>query len=344
MQFLLTMCVGALVGLVFKKCKVPGGLMIGAIVGVASLNIASGFAHMPYEGKLAAQMISGAFIGVGISREELKSFRKLLKPLCILVVCMLILNITMGFVLYGSSDMDLLTCFFAAVPGGMSDTPIIAAEMGADGASVALLQFVRLCAGVGVFPMFIQYCGRREGDVEKEGSMSRRSTAYSHVGFAISITMALLGGVLGKLSGVPSGTLLFALVFTIVAKQVYDGCMLPLWVRRCAQVLAGAYIGSSVSHDDVLRFGSLVVPGLVLVGGYFVTCIVVGRLLKKMCGMNLKEGMLCATPAGASDMALISADIGVTSPDVVVLQIARMLFAIGLFPQVIYAITQWVVG
>lgn len=344
LRFLLTMVAGILVGLVFKKCKVPGGLMIGAIVGVAALNIATGLAYMPYEGKLTAQIISGAFIGVGISREELRHFRKLLGPLSILVGCMLILNIAMGFLLYAISDMDLLTCFFAAVPGGMSDTPIIAADMGADGASVALLQFVRLCAGVGVFPMFIQYCGRKEGDVQKEGSMKKVATPYSHKGFALSLVLAAVGGLLGKWSGVPSGALLFSLLFVLVGKQIYDPMVLPTWVRKCAQVLAGAYIGSSVNHDDVLSFASLVVPALVLVGGYFITCIVVGRLLKQLCHFNLKEGMLCATPAGASDMALISADIGVTSADVVVLQIARMLFAIGLFPQIIYAITQWVGG
>lgn len=343
LEFLLTMCVAAVVGLVFKKIHVPGGLMIGAIVGVAALNILWGVAYMPYEGKLAAQMISGAFIGVGISREELKSFGKLLKPMSILVGGMLVLNITMGFLLYAISDMSLLTCFFAAVPGGMSDTPIIAAEMGADGATVALLQFVRLCAGVGVFPMFIQYCGRHESDVDK-GEMTISKTAYSHGGFALTMGVAVLGGVLGKLSGVPSGTLLFALIFTIVAKQLVNGCMLPLWVRKCAQLLAGAYIGTSVNQEDVRNMGSLIVPALVLVAGYFVTCMVIGRLLKKHCRFKLKEGMLCATPAGAADMALISADIGVTSPDVVVLQIARMLFAITVFPQVIYAITMLCAG
>lgn len=343
LNFLLTMCVATVVGLVLKKAKVPGGLMIGAIAGVAALNITLDCAYMPYEAKLAAQMISGAFIGVGISAEDLKSFRKLLKPLGVLVGCMLVLNLAMGFLIYHFSNLDLLTSFFSAVPGGMSDTPIIAAEMGADGATVALLQFVRLCAGIGIFPMFIQYCGRNEPAVDK-GALVRVKTPYSQQGFALTLCVAVVGGVLGKLSGVPSGTLLFALLFTIVAKMLYHACMLPTWVRRCAQVLAGAYIGTSVNHDDVLNMGGLIVPALLLVAGYFTACIVVGHLLKRYCNFSLKEGMLCATPAGASDMALISADIGVSSPDVVVLQIARMLFAVGVFPQIIYALTLWLAG
>jgi len=49
----------------------------------------------------------------------------------------------------------------------------------------------------------------------------------------------------------------------------------------------------------------------------------------------MNESMLAATPAGATDMALISADIGIESADVIVLQIIRMITVISLFPQII---------
>lgn len=38
------------------------------------------------------------------------------------------------------------------------------------------------------------------------------------------------------------------------------------------------------------------------------------------------------TPAGASDMALISADLGVTNKAVIELQIIRMMVVISVFP------------
>ena len=49
---------------------------------------------------------------------------------------------------------------------------------------------------------------------------------------------------------------------------------------------------------------------------------------------------LMMTPAGASDMALISADIGVHSPSLVVMQIFRMLMAASIFPQICYQIAK----
>ena len=42
------------------------------------------------------------------------------------------------------------------------------------------------------------------------------------------------------------------------------------------------------------------------------------------------------SPAGASDMALISADMGVNSTLLIVAQILRLVAAASVFPQIIY--------
>ena len=45
--------------------------------------------------------------------------------------------------------------------------------------------------------------------------------------------------------------------------------------------------------------------------------------------------MLIATPAGASDMALIASDLGVDNPDVSFIQIMRMITVVTVFPHII---------
>ncbi len=334
MNFVLTLVVALIVGIIFFKLKVPGGLMIGAIFGVAAFNIITGEAYMPYEAKFFAQAISGAFIGVGISKNDLQKLKYLIKPAIIMIVGLLTLNLCVGFAIYFSTDIDLLTSFFIAVPGGMTDTPMIAAEMGADSATVALLQFVRLCVGLGMFPSFIQYMGRHEGEINK-GDTKKEKTNYTHKGLIITGVAASLGAIIGEISQVPAGVLLFSLIATIIAKQIYNKCMMPTLGRRIAQIFAGSYIGTSMDYKDLIGISELIVPAIILAVGYFIACILIAKTLKKYCGFSLKEGMLCATPAGASDMALISADIGVSSPDVVVLQIVRLLSAVLLFPQII---------
>lgn len=328
-------------GYLLYRLKVPGGIMVGAIIGVAVLNITFGIAYMPTAAKTLAQIVAGAYIGVGIDRSDLQKLRSLLKPLSLLVISLLILNLLMGFLIYITSPLDLLTALFSAVPGGMSDIPIIAADMGADASKVAALQFVRMCAGIAIFPTVISYLTRGKEEAAHEGeAYSKLKQPYSHLGFAYTAAAALIGGAIGKAIGIPAGALLFALIAAVVVKVYYPQCCLPTIVRRLAQVLAGAYIGSGVTTANIVEMGQLAIPALILVLGYFIACLVIGWSLKRFFGFGSKEAMLVATPAGASDMALIAADVGVESPRLIVMQIGRMLVVIMLFPQII----SWIAG
>lgn len=308
--------------------------MVGAIVGIVIFNLVFGMAFMPSEAKVAAQIVSGAFIGVGISREEIKQFKRLFKPLAILISCMMVLNLASGMAIYFVSDFDLMTSMFCAVPGGMSNTPIIAAEMGADGAKVALMQFIRLSAGIGIFPSIIKQFGRNEENISSE-AVEFKKTSYSNFGFLITSVVAIAGGIIGEILDIPAGALLFSLIATMTAKQFLPACMLPGWIKRMAQVLAGAYIATGISPKDIPEMGNIIMPAMIMLLGYFAACIIIGKLISRYGAFSINEGMLAATPAGASDMALIAADIGISSPDVIVLQIGRMLSAVLIFPNVI---------
>ena len=105
-----------------------------------------------------------------------------------------------------------------------------------------------------------------------------------------------------------------------------------------AQVLSGTYIGSSIGAQELLDLRFLLLPALLLVVAYLVNCFWISWLLHRFCGMARREAMLAATPAGASDMALISGDMGISNPDLNVLQIIRMVTVVLVFPQVIYFI------
>lgn len=56
---LLTLLVGAVCGLLFYRLKVPGGMIVGAIIGTAALNIGFGTAYMPGVAKTIAQITAG---------------------------------------------------------------------------------------------------------------------------------------------------------------------------------------------------------------------------------------------------------------------------------------------
>lgn len=338
LNFLLTILIGVFLGFIFFKLKVPGGMMVGSIVSVAIFNIATGMAYMPNSSRVVAQIIAGAFIGVGLEKGDLVRLKYIFKPAMTLLIGMLVLNIVSGFLIYYSSPLDLITSLMCAVPGGISDIPIISIDMGADSSKVAIMQFIRLVFGIGIFPSMISKTSKLKffkqedkHDIYKRTTNSNNKISY----FLLTITIASVFGTIGKFSGIPSATLVFSMISVIVLKLTTGKTCMPKWMRRFAQLLAGSYIGSSFEMNDVMEMRFLIAPVIILLVGYFIACFLIGYILHQKFNIPMNESMLAATPAGASDMALISADIGIESADVIVLQIIRMVAAVSIFPQII---------
>ena len=100
-------------------------------------------------------------------------------------------------------------------------------------------------------------------------------------------------------------------------------------------MLAGCYLGTLLTYEGLAGLADLAVPALVLVAGYTLNCFATGRLESRLFGYGRKEGMLIASPAGASDMALILDDLHVENTDVVIMQVIRAAFVMAFFPQIV---------
>lgn len=338
-NFIITMIVGILVGYVFLRLKVPGAMMIGSILGVSIFNILSNMAFVPAEGRIVAQIIAGAFIGVGLDKSDLYRLKNIFKPLMTILIGLFTLNIVVGFIIYFISPLDLLTSFMCAIPGGMSDIPLISVEMGADSTKVAAMQFIRLIFGIGVFPSMISKVSKLDflddEEIEKDKYERNVEKTYDKRNLAATLIIATISGLIGKVSGIPSGTLVFSMIGVIGFNLLTAKACLPMHFKRLAQVLSGTYIGSSVVFGDLLEIKFLLLPAIVLILGYAITSLVLGAFIHKKFNMPTKDAMLACTPAGATDMALIASDIGVKSADVIVIQVIRMVVVISIFPQVI---------
>lgn len=337
-QVFITLLVGAIGGFILLRFRVPGALIIGSILFVAIFNIFFDSAYILSEGRLVAQVIAGAFIGSGISKSDLFHMRSLGKPAFIIIGGLLILSIFTGITMYLISPMDLITSLMAAVPGGMSYMPLISDELGADSSKVAIMQFTRMIFGIGVLPYIIKYFGKNNQKPKATNKLQEIDTIIkeTHTVYdgILTFAIALLFGYLGSITGFPSGTLAFALFGTIIYKIKFNKAYVPRRLKQFAQILAGSYIGSGINMSDVLELKYLFLPALVLLTGYFLACVYLGKILEKVHTFTLEEGMFAATPAGAADMALLLEDFGISNKDIVVIQIVRMIVVISLFPQI----------
>ena len=161
-KVLLTLLAGGCCGWLMLKKKVPAGILVGAICGSTLLNLCFGSALMPANAKLAAQITTGAFLGCGITREDIRHLPQVARPFAVVIGCFLATNLLMGFLIWWTTPLDLLTSLLCSMPGGVSDTPLIAMDMGADVPKVAVLQFVRMVFGIGALPGIIVMIDRAD--------------------------------------------------------------------------------------------------------------------------------------------------------------------------------------
>lgn len=60
-----------------------------------------------------------------------------------------------------------------------------------------------------------------------------------------------------------------------------------------------------------------------------------GHLEQRLFGCGCKEGMLIASPAGTTGMALIMDDMGAQNANVAIMQVARACVVMAVFPQIV---------
>lgn len=348
-NMLLTLLAGALTGLVFTKYKVPGGMLIGAIVGATILNLSFDAAYMPSIAKTTAQTAAGAFIGTMVSKEDIQKIKEIYKIGGWIIFSFVVINIGVGLLAYYLSSYDLLTMLMCTIPGGLSDVPLIAADMGAELAPVVSIHFVRAVVGIGIFPSLILWVCRKPedgGTAEAEAEKAAERAAQKNKPHAKNVlTTCLLSaalGTLGKMSGIPAGALVFSMVGIIAIKLCGIDAVIPRWIKRIAQILSGAYIGCSISMESLLELKSVILPMILILAAYILNMWLVGTFLHKKYHLSRKEAMLMLTPAGAGDMALISSDIGVNSPTLILVQVLRLFVSDAILPQMCYAIAHMV--
>lgn len=344
-KLLVTLAVGCACGLGFKRLHVPAGYMVGAFVGVATLGCAFSGAWVPDGTRTAVQIVAGAFVGCSMERSDLRRLAKIAGPVAVMLVACLAVMFVGGGLIWATGTLELRTSLMCAVPGGINDTPVVAADMGADAPSVAVLQLVRQILGIAILPAIISgfdklrvsrgSTGSREQDAVANVDQRIKSEQKSPAATCAVLSAATVCGLLGKLTGVAGMTFTFAIAAALILKLVFDFAFIPKWVKKACQLVAGCYLGTLLTPESLAGMGSLVVPILIVTAVYTLNCFATGRIERKFFGYGRKESMLIASPAGASDMALIMEDMEIRNTNVVIMQVVRAVVVMSCFPQIV---------
>lgn len=346
-NLLLTVAVAGIGSVLFYRMKVPAGALVGAMIFSAAFNIATDMGEFPAILKTAVQAIAGGFIGQRIARKDLEELKQVIGAGVLLFIGMLAYTLIVGHVLAATTKLDLATALMAVMPSGLSDAAIISADLGADSTQTTVMQIVRTIFCILVLPQ-VAYraaaridkgCGGESGPGVGLLMQHNRPEIRTVRNAAITVAIAEGCGLLGRLSGVPAGSMTFAVLAVAFLNVKTGKAYLPKNLRLIAQCFTGIIVGVMVTMRDIENLRYLLQPALVMVIGLIVTNYVCGLLIYKLCKMDIATSLFSSIPAGISDMALIAMDMGGNAPKVGVLQLVRYVGVISVMPILVKLIT-----
>jgi len=354
LSFLVLHAVGAAGALIGRKLRLPAGAMVGAMVFTAVFAVLTeSYFTYPPGFRPYLQVVSGALVGSKIGRQDLMGLKRLVVPILILVPMIFCVNILFGVLSAKLGGLDYATALFAYSPGGASDMALIAEDLGANSAYVAIIQLCRMLFIVSAFPFIFRHIFRNERQAALgQNASSVRQTSQPDVEqrkarrekmlrFAVTLGIALAGGLLFQFLSFPAGMMVGAMLAAAAFNIKTAKSHMPKWVLNVVQAAAGTYVGSGISREILLSMSKIAVPILLVLCEVAVLSFSSGFIISRAAKLPRSTCMFAGTPGGLQEMSLLSEEFGCDTASITILQTARLIAVISVFPLLIRLITSW---
>lgn len=232
-------------------------------------------------------------------------------------------------IMRGLGRYEKVDAYFAALPGGIIDSAVLAEEAGADLRVVTAQHFIRIIIVVTTVPLLFLFI---EGSaVGSSAGQTLATTDYDFVDIALILIIALVGLSIGNVTNLPAkhmlGPLFLSLTLSVGGVVEID---VPPWLGHTAQYMIGTALGSQFS--GVSR--QLLVRGLgmgLLAGGYMLLLAAMfAMILTQFVPAGFGAMFISFTAGGLAEMSLIALSLN-SNPVVVALHhLVRILLAISI--------------
>lgn len=144
-RVLVIVVAGVIGGLLAKKIGLPGGPVVGAMLGSGLLAVVlPGRFIIPDQVATAVQIMLGVTLGMTFDRSSLAMLSRVLPFAVLSTMALLGCALLMAWLAQRSGTIDFATALFGFSPGGMSGMSLLAQTEGLQTDIVALLHTVRI--------------------------------------------------------------------------------------------------------------------------------------------------------------------------------------------------------
>lgn len=156
----------------------------------------------------------------------------------------------------------------------------------------------------------------------------------------ITVAIGIIGGLLFQKLKFPAGAMVGAMVFTAIFNVATNVAYLPLETKVFTQMIAGAYIGHTITKKDVIALKNIIKPAFIMMLSMIILDMGMGFIMYKMSGVDIATALMSSAPGGMMDIALLSQDVGADSSKVALLQLIRLMTVMTCFPLLIKGISK----
>lgn len=152
---LLLLGIGA--GFLARRYRLPAGELLAGLLVAALLNpLILHVPNVPNSWRLFAQWVIGAGVGATLTRETLRDFRPFALAGALMTVFLILSGLLLGWLLYITTPLDMVTCIMGSAPGGADTMIILAGELNADVQLVAAMHVSRMIILMLLLPVLVR--------------------------------------------------------------------------------------------------------------------------------------------------------------------------------------------
>jgi membrane AbrB-like protein len=245
LQTLETLAFGVAGGALFWWLELPGGLISGAMIAVATAGISGRQMGLPQPIAHVILMTLGLSLGAMVSPALIKNLSAY--PLTIALLAAATFCATFGSSLYLQRihGWDRTSALLAGSPGALSQVIMLATEKNADVAGIAVVQIMRVIILTAMVPLLLAATG-----MMGHGPLPSRGDAATPLALAELAATAIVVSLLLRWLNFPASWMFGAMLGSSVlhGTGMVDGT-LPQWAYITALIGIGTLIGS--------RFGKI---------------------------------------------------------------------------------------
>jgi len=244
LQFLETLAIGTIGGLLFLVAGLPGGLITGAMLAVGSAAMLGRSMAVPAHLTQAVLVLLGISLGSLMSRQLLQHVGAYPVTIGLLALATFCTTFGSSYYLQRMHGWDRTSAFLAASPGALSQIALLAIEKGADMPAIAVVQTLRVIILTAALPLILVATG-----LTSSSAPVLTMTVASPLGLVGLIGASVAVSLVLRMMNFPASWLFGAMIGSSVlhGAGLIDGGLPPL-VRGIALIGIGTLIGSRFSR------------------------------------------------------------------------------------------------